>query len=166
MPVEPEGDETDGDRQMTSPTDPGDAAGGAERERSPEEVVDLVYRAVLRRAPDESGLRAYSDMVRAGVSEADLIKLLMASPEFGSGVLLPLADPDARSGLASAPPDSGVPGPSVPQAERVADAASAAPAPIAVAPRVLLETMDFRSLVAFYTREIAFQLTQSTWCSF
>jgi hypothetical protein len=61
----------------------------------------------------------------------------------------------------SARSDTGAARPSVPAEAPVASARSGPPAPNAVATRILLETKDFRSLVAFYTREITFQLTQS-----
>jgi hypothetical protein len=69
---------------------------------------------------------------------------------------------ETQSRLTSARSDTGAAHPFVPEAERVTSAGSEAPAPTAVGTRILLETKDFRSLVAFYTCEITFQLAQSS----
>ena len=71
------------------------------------------------------------------------------------------ASPEALSGLTNAGRETGGPGPFVSVEEPVTSAASEASARTAEETRNRLETKDFRALVAFYTREITFQLAQS-----
>jgi SAM-dependent methyltransferase len=57
-------------------------------EIAPEEIVNVLYRAALRRAPDDAGLTTYVRLLNDGMSEVELLNLLMESAEFRENVLM------------------------------------------------------------------------------
>lgn len=55
---------------------------GGNRPETPEEIIDILYRAVLRRPPDQGGHGTYCDLLRAGMSELEIVQHLVRSKEF------------------------------------------------------------------------------------
>jgi SAM-dependent methyltransferase len=58
----------------------------------PEDLVDILFRSVLRREPDSGGRATYSRLLAEGRSQAELLTLLMKSPEFASKRLVSPAE--------------------------------------------------------------------------
>jgi len=132
----------DGHHSFVMPTPPGLRDGE-------EHLLDIVE--------EESGIRLTREPIRWRAERGATQRVINSiGTELGRQT-----SPEALSGLTSAQPDPGAPHPFVPVEEPVTGTASDASAPIPIGTQSLLETKDFRSLVAFYTREITFQLARS-----